>query len=387
MVQGTMNLFSSGSDISENKVSDSTSLSSEGAYGTQNKEEQHTEAGQNITLGKHEEDGAAPCARPSSAFSDREENSDHARTVYPGKAERVCGTVGTQSAETEKIQKDLTQASIFFCDNKNSGIQFNEEQIQQPVTKKKTIIENSIEFADEESDAGFIADTVEFTAKTDGLENMGQINQRKEPLTIRMSKPKFLTAMADMAKFFILKSKFENGTLVQALDKEKKPLMLLFQLENELMAYRYLGTSLEIEIPDTVGKCPVRYLHPEFLSGGTNILSGVKMQNLKSNFSTENIANISKESIKNSLMGARSLLLPESLTMLPPRLFYHCYALHKIVIPSSVTSVSIDAFQGSGLKHIYFNGECPVGFKYSVNLPKGITIHFKNAHRSSFLEG
>lgn len=47
---------------------------------------------------------------------------------------------------------------------------------------------------------------------------------------------------------------------------------------------------------------------------------------------------------------------------LPANFLYHVNAVELLVVPESVSEVSPNAFAGSSLSEIYFNGACPKGF-------------------------
>lgn len=207
---------------------------------------------------------------------------------------------------------------------------------------------------------------------------------------VKVTPATLMQIQADTVKFDMLKRKFEKGRLVLAMeptDGEPQPVMYLLQIGSELMAYKYLKSSLDVAIPTTVCGLPVRYVHPNFLHGSLNPLSGVKFQNFMSNFEVENIASFDKEAAKNSLKGVKSIKLPITLTSLPPGIFRNCFALKELVIPESVESVSCRAFEFSYFRDIYFEGKCPVGFKLNGDLPKKVTIHFRPEFAESFMIG
>lgn len=201
-------------------------------------------------------------------------------------------------------------------------------------------------------------------------------------------KPTVMQSISDTAKYKLLSKKFENGRLVLLVDTESggkpEPLMYLLQSAKELMAFRLLAPALDVVIPGEVCGYPVRYVHPSFLRGSLNPLTGLKYQNLINNFAAENIITLNKEKIKDAAKGAKSLALPNGLVALPPNLFNYCLALKSITIPASVTSVSVNAFSYSNLKDIWFNGVCPDGFLNNVYLPAGVKIHVKPEFLDSF---
>lgn len=189
---------------------------------------------------------------------------------------------------------------------------------------------------------------------------------------------------ADYVKFGAIKTKFEHGELVLAYDKKSQPLMYLLESDGVLMAYRYLQAGLNVRIPSEVEEMPVKYLHPQFFRGSLNPFSGVKFQALKNQMKAENLIKADKSSVKESLKGVKSLVLPNSLEMLPPNAFSHCMALKELVVPASVTVVSVDAFAGSCFSDLYFNGPCPKGFRMNTDLPKGVRVHFRAEYADTF---
>lgn len=292
------------------------------------------------------------------------------------------------SEGTEAGRNDLKEAELFFSDREaDSVFSFRDgcepEQGNNDLkngASKMTVDESTFEFSDTETDAGYVADSVECV----GADQVCREADENQTAQVILGRPGVTSVFADSFKFWALCKKFEHGTLVQALDRQKKPLFLLLQLEEDLMAYKYLGSSLEIEVPATVGKRQVKYLHPHLLSGGMNPFKGVKAQNFKSNFNVENLADLSKESLKMSVEGVKTLVLPEGIKMLPPNLFYHCLALKEIVVPASVTAVSHNTFAGSGIRDIWFNGACPLGFLESTKLPRGVKVHYHREYADSF---
>lgn len=309
-------------------------------------------------------------------------------SVEFGADKEVSGEAEKNSDNVDADRNDLKEAELFFAAKEaDSMFSFRDDRepeqggkVLQGNVSKMTVDENTFEFSDTETDAGYVADSVE-SVEADQVHSENDENQVAQMI---LGHPNLASAFADSFKFWALCKKFEHGTLVQALDKQKKPLFLLLQLGEDLMAYKYLGSSLEIEVPATVGKRQVKYLHPHLLSGGVNPFKGVKAQNFKSNFNVENLADLSKESLKVSLQGVKTLLLPEGIKMLPPNLFYHCLVLKEIVVPASVTAVSHNTFAGSGIRDIWFNGACPLGFLESTKLPRGVKVHYRREYANSF---
>ncbi len=200
-------------------------------------------------------------------------------------------------------------------------------------------------------------------------------------------KPTVTQSISDAARYSFLVKKFEKGRLVMLVNTDSgkpKPLMYLLQVDKELMAFRLLSPDLDVVIPNEVCGYPVRYLHPEFLRGSLNPLTGLKYQSLIDNFAVDNLINLNKEKLKASIKGAKSIALPNGLVMLPPNLFNYCLALRSVVIPASVTAVSVNAFSYSNVKDIWFNGKCPSGFLNNVHMPDSVRVHVKPGFLESF---
>ncbi len=144
----------------------------------------------------------------------------------------------------------------------------------------------------------------------------------------------------DVAKYGLLEKRFTKGRSVLALDGQQKPLMQLYQSGNELMAYKYLGTSLEVRIPAYVGDLPVRYVHGKMFTGTWDVIDRNGMRNLRENLGGKDVINMDMAAVKRSFGGIKSVIFPETLVALPARLFAHCYSVTEIVIPASVVNIS-----------------------------------------------
>lgn len=193
---------------------------------------------------------------------------------------------------------------------------------------------------------------------------------------------KMFDIVCDSVRFALLERKFEKGKLVLALDSKDRstPLMYFLQVGDELMAYKYLGHGTTVRVPSSVCGKPVRYMHSKFLQ-----CSGVKF--IADNFNLENLLTVTPSSIKESLKGVRSVILPESLIMLPPKLFRRCIALKEITVPASVRTVAVDTFDGCCLKSLYFEGQCPANLCYNTGLLNGVNVLFKEQNASTFVGG
>ena len=57
-----------------------------------------------------------------------------------------------------------------------------------------------------------------------------------------------------------------------------------------------------------------------------------------------------------------ALILPVTIKYLPANFLYNVTGVDILVIPESVNEISPNAFSGSSIQEIYFDGACPKGF-------------------------
>lgn len=288
--------------------------------------------------------------------------------------------------ETSFSKKELEQVSFLFKEEASDELVFDDSS-DDSMTVSRVPIADCDFYQPQEVDSDDSDDSSENSA---GEENQNESSSSGE-IKIVFKKPTITQSISDAAKFKLLVKKFESGRLVMLVDTESaskpKPLMYLLQADKELMAFRLLSPKLDVVIPNEVCGYPIRYIHPEFLRGSLNPLTGLKFQNLIDNFAVDNLINLNKEKLKDAVKGAKSLTFPNNLVMLPPNLFNYCLALKSVVIPASVTAISVNAFSYSNLKDIWFNGECPAGFLNNVYLPESVKIHVKPEFLDSFRKG
>lgn len=190
----------------------------------------------------------------------------------------------------------------------------------------------------------------------------------------RHSQPSVSKIAVDILKYKLLERRFKKGRLILALDKDDQPLMYLYQLGNELMAYKYLGTSLEVSIPAYVGNLPVRYVHGGMFTRLTDFVDRNSMRNLKSNLTGKDVIKMNASKFKESFNGIKKIVFPETLVELPGKLLYQCYSVKEIVIPASVVNVSKWFLFSSGVRDIYFNGPVPEEF-HNCSISQDIFVH------------
>lgn len=170
----------------------------------------------------------------------------------------------------------------------------------------------------------------------------------------------------------MLKKKFKrNDNIIQYGD------FMFYEMEEELMLYRYVGVETEIKIPSYVEGMPVSYLEKNFLRFNA-------IKSIGRGLSIDRIQDISMESIQDNLFNIKSVQLPSTLKILPAKVFSGCKRIDELVIPESVTLVQPNAFVGCRPTRIIFLGEAPKQLQDS-NLAK-VHIYCKQKHFDSFFK-
>lgn len=170
----------------------------------------------------------------------------------------------------------------------------------------------------------------------------------------------------------MLKKKFKrNDNIIQYGD------FMFYEMEEELMLYRYIGVDTEIKIPSYVEGMPVSYLEKNFLRFNA-------IKSIGRGLSIDRIQDISMESIQDNLFNIKSIQLPSTLKILPAKVFSGCKRIDELVIPESVTLVQPNAFVGCRPTRIIFLGEAPKQLQDS-NLAK-VHIYCKQEHFDSFFK-
>lgn len=170
----------------------------------------------------------------------------------------------------------------------------------------------------------------------------------------------------------MLKKKFKrNDNIIQYGD------FMFYEMEEELMLYRYVGVETEIKIPSYVEGMPVSYLEKNFLRFNA-------IKSIGRGLSIDRIQDISMESIQDNLFNIKSVQLPSTLKILPAKVFSGCKRIDELVIPESVTLVQPNAFVGCRPTRIIFLGEAPKQLQDS-NLAK-VHIYCKQEHFDSFFK-
>lgn len=138
---------------------------------------------------------------------------------------------------------------------------------------------------------------------------------------------------------------------------------------NYLTLTKYSGVSNTIEVPATVGKLPVKYLHPDFLYSSVNPFDNYKFRSMKSALKGLSTVALDENVDSSFLSDITEIVLPNTLVAIPDGVFAGCTRLTELVIPASVKSFSVASIKNSGIVDIYFDGEVPQSF--DVNKFKG----------------
>ena len=110
----------------------------------------------------------------------------------------------------------------------------------------------------------------------------------------------------------MLKKKFKrNDNIIQYGD------FMFYEMEEELMLYRYVGVDTEIKIPSYVEGMPVSYLEKNFLRFNA-------IKSIGRGLSIDRIQDISMESIQDNLFNIKSVQLPSTLKILPAKALSGC---------------------------------------------------------------
>lgn len=143
-----------------------------------------------------------------------------------------------------------------------------------------------------------------------------------------------------------LMKEFEAGRQLKTRD------FIFLKHSGELMLYKYTGVKSEIEIPAVVNGLYVKYIHPKAFSRGP--FRPWYIFNKHKLFSTERFGSAAGN--------MTALILPVTIKYLPANFLYNVAGVDTLVIPESVNEISPNAFSGSSIQEIYFDGACPKGF-------------------------
>lgn len=167
-----------------------------------------------------------------------------------------------------------------------------------------------------------------------------------------------------------LYNNFEKGKLIQSGDFS----YLLYK--GQLMAFKYSGKSMDIVIPDKVGNVAVTAVYRGLLH--KTVFNNHKVRGIKRYFS-DDVEELSVESILECYRGVRSIQLPKYLKSVPD-LFGGCQRLKSVVIPASVKIISPDLIKHSRISELYFDGEVPQNLKFLRK--KNCTIYCRQEYKA-----
>ena len=191
-----------------------------------------------------------------------------------------------------------------------------------------------------------------------------------ENLAFRLKRD--ITSLFSSFQNKMLKKKFKrNDNIIQFGD------FMFYEMGDELMLYKYVGINTEIKIPSYVEGMPVSYLEKNFLRFNA-------IKSLGRGLSIERIQDVSVESIKDNLLNIKSVQLPNTLKILPSKVFAGCKRIDELIIPASVKIVQPNAFVGCRPTRIIFLGEAPKQLQDS-NLAK-VRIYCKKEYFNSFFK-
>lgn len=169
--------------------------------------------------------------------------------------------------------------------------------------------------------------------------------------------------IADIIKRISFSKLIKKGVKVEAGEFE------FVKTANYLTLTKYSGVSNTIEVPATVGKLPVKYLHPDFLYSSVNPFDNYKFRSMKSALKGLSTVALDENVDSSFLSDITEIVLPNTLVAIPDGVFAGCTRLTQLVIPASVKSFSVASIKNSGIVDIYFDGEVPQSF--DVNKFKG----------------
>lgn len=213
--------------------------------------------------------------------------------------------------------------------------EFRQDLHSGPVPPKKSFIKQIIDGDQAAEDkVDFAIDKLNYA-----VENVG-----------KFAKDKFVSGLSFVQNVKTVK-RFKQGDFVDYMD------LRFLRYNNELMLYKYNGTNMSLEIPSYVGNLPVTQINPGFLNF-------VKVKSVTKSFKSENIQYTSASSLKDCVGSVKSIKLPNTLEVLPAKIFSGCRNLRYIIVPASVQMVHSKTFAGCYPAAIYFEGEAPVNLEY-----------------------
>lgn len=150
---------------------------------------------------------------------------------------------------------------------------------------------------------------------------------------------------------------------------------MFYEMNDELMLFKYIGVDTQIIIPSYVEGYPVKYLEKGFLRFN-------RIKSIGRGFSTENIQQTSMDSIVDNFFNIKSIQLPDTLAILPSNVFKGCKRIDEIIIPESVEIIQPNAFKGCRPSRLIFLGEAPKQLE-NCDLSK-VKVYCNHEHFDSF---
>ena len=179
---------------------------------------------------------------------------------------------------------------------------------------------------------------------------------------------RFLGATLGVFQEKSINKRFSKGMYVKADD------FIFLCHNNELMAYKYVGSSQQPVMPDFVGNLPVRYVYSGLLSEG--LIDNHNVRSFFNSFRSEEILDLSTDKLKSCIAGITSIQLSNQLLMLPRNLFSGCLNIQTIKIPKSVKVISPYCFSWSKIQKVLFEGLPPRNADI-LKLPKCTQVFVK----------
>lgn len=249
----------------------------------------------------------------------------------------------------------------------------NREQILSPGAQlKKEKFEK--DFERKEHNKGYKSsdhNQINFTVVEDMCDSTIDVIEGICEKTSNMTKKSVVGLFSSFQNKMLRKRFKRNDNIIQYED------FMFYEMNQELMLFKYVGINTEIVIPSYVEGLPVCYLDKDFL----------KFNSLKSitrGLSVDQIQNTSLDRIKDSFMNIKSIQLPDTLKIIPAKVFNGCRRIEELIIPESVEIIQPGAFLGCKPERIIFLGPAPDQLK-DCNLSK-VSVYCKKEYFETYFE-
>ncbi len=276
-------------------------------------------------------------------------------------------------AAKDKKETDTKPKEVFF-----SSVSFDEDNddVSDVLRSENSAVCNDNDDAVENDESPKTAKSVESSKTVESVEPARLIHSNTESLMQKVDEvnahPIHFCALlfdtcyrtiAGIIKRISFSKLIKKGVKVEAGEFE------FVKTANYLTLTKYSGVSNTIEVPATVGKLPVKYLHPDFLYSSVNPFDNYKFRSMKSALKGLSTVALEENVDSSFLSDITEIVLPSTLVAIPEGVFAGCTKLTELVIPASVKSFSVASIKNSGVTNIYFDGEIPQSF--DVNKFKG----------------